>query len=127
MRVFLVLIPFLLVGCAKEPTYLQCTSTVKDLENRTYYIVLDHANDLWMEAEVTSNFYVPDFNSVNSGKYYIDVQKLIETEDKYYRATANGAFVNRKTLTFNIYWDCKVLSDLSDMRSIGLEKNRNKI
>ena len=123
MRVFLVLIPFLLVGCAKEPTYLQCTSTVKDLENRTYYIVLDHANDLWMEARVPSNIW-PNFNS---GEYYIDVQKLIEGKDKYYRTTASGAYVDRKTLVFNIYWDCEVISHLSDMRSIGLEKNRNKI
>ena len=153
MRVLLILISFLLVGCnTKPPTYLVCDNMDKeyDLVER-YWIVLDHANDLW----ISSIFYVEpitfdfdptadEFEQIISrdrelDKSWLTVWDLEKNDDYYYHADPeiDNFKLDRKTLIYRSFVDrfqCLVLDDLSYMQSLGAEKakegtkeNTNKI
>ena len=77
MRVLLILISFLLVGCAKEPTYLKCDKTFSDVkedsDDRSYWIVLDHQNSLWItsrQKQQNQEFYVYVNTLRTDGNFY---------------------------------------------------------
>ena len=153
MRALLILISFLLVGCnTKPPTYLVCDNmdNQNDIVGRRW-IVLDHANDLW----ITSVMYVEpitfdfdrtadEFEQIISrdrelDKSWLNVWDLKKNDDYYYYGDPeiDNFKLNRKTLIFRSYIDrfqCLVLDDLSYMQSLGAEKakeglkeNTNKI
>lgn len=128
MRVLILLVALVLVGCAKPPTYLACTNTDLDLNLPTDWIVLDHYNELWISSradkkpspEVQDVYaYVAELRTDGNDYWAFDSSSKINSPNK----------LNRKTLILTVFYgyQCEVIDDLSYLRSLGLEKNRNKI
>lgn len=130
MRVLLILISLLLVGCAeqKEPTYLKC-------DDKTYggdsflWIVLDHENSLWISSSFSTKPTEKDKElfGVATSELYADEKvywfKNYGYEKKYYLDRASLIY----TGGLNTKWQCEIIDDLSDLRNLGVEKARIKI
>ena len=129
MRVLILLVALVLVGCAKPPTYLACTNINLELDYPTEFIVLDHFNKLWISAK---NELKPDYDLQDG--YFVYVAELRTDGNDYWASDSSSKIniankLNRKTLIYTVFYayQCEVIDDLSYLRSLGLEKNRNKI
>ena len=128
MRVLILLVALVLVGCAKPPTYLECTRGYD--ENLKYvWLVIDHENELFMTAFQSSKNPV-DYSKVEYGG--------LNTQDTKYRFVdleeeKSTWTLDRKALEFyalnssNRPFYCSTVYDLSEIRAKGLEQARIKI
>ena len=129
MRVLILLTLILLGGCANQRTYLACTNINLELDYPTEFIVLDHFNKLWISAK---NELKPDYDLQDG--YFVYVAELRSDDYDYWAFDLSSKRnsdnkVNRKTLIYKQFYNyqCEVIDDLSYLRSLGLEKARNKI
>lgn len=154
MRVLLIFISLLLVGCSelesdlenavselenlgtsyknepkftKEPTYLKCLPNNIFTPEGDLWVVIDHENELMITVNSDEK---PD----NKDKSFVNALPLITSERFYGRLRDDGTQskfkINRTNLIFsNDYLDyqCEVVDDLSELRAIGVEKARPKI
>jgi len=131
MRLLLLLPLLLLVGCntnTKPPTYLGCTNLDNEWDSVEYrWIVLDHANDLW----ISSSWNIKP-NNRDTDKVLVDVIEFDKDDNYYFHSdpeTSNFK-LNRKTLIYRSFVDefqCVLLDDLSYMHSLGLEKAKEEL
>ena len=145
MRALLILISLLfLVGCTnepttneKEPTYLACTDLENEFHMPSYWVVLDHANNLWIDvmfpekpSENPADKIFAEFFPLNET---VDFDRLRKNDDFYWHGdsslTKSLTKLDRKSLILDslFTYQCEIIDDLSYLRSIGVEKNRNKI
>ena len=140
MRIWILLVALVLVGCAKPPTYLECTrGSTEGL--RYVWLVIDHENKLFIYAKQTPIYVKQSPNYAKLSSNY-DYSKVIygglNTQDTKYRFVdleyeRSTWTLDRKTLEFyalnsssNAY-NCNSVDDLSEIRAKGLEKARIKI
>ena len=121
MRVLLILVSFLLVGCAKEPTYLKCDKVSDD---STYWIVLDHQNSLWITSR----------QKQQNQELYVYVNTLRTDENFYWggreKRSSYTSTLSRTSLKYresSSTYQCEITDDLSYLRDLGVEKARIKI
>ena len=128
MRVLLILISFLLVGCAKEPTYLKCDKTFSDVkedsDDRGYWIVLDHQNSLWITSRQKQqnqelNVYVNTLRTDGTAYW-----GGMEQRSSYTRTLSRTTLKYRDSSST---YQCEITDDLSYLRDVGVEKARIKI
>lgn len=130
MRVFLILISLLLVGCAeqqqKEPSYLKCDQKVFGVES-FLWIVLDHENSLWTSSSFSTKPTEKDKNL-----FGVFARELYADEKVYwFKNDGNGKnyYLDRASLIYRgaTTWQCEIIDDLSYLRNLGVEKARIKI
>tara|TARA_Y100000748_G_scaffold89836_1_gene74696 strand:- start:606 stop:1046 length:441 start_codon:yes stop_codon:yes gene_type:complete len=127
MRVLILLVALVLVGCAKPPTYLECTRG--NLDKLGYvWLVIDHENDLFMTA----------FQSKKNPEDFVVEYGRLNTQDTKYRffdleEERTTWTLDRQTLKFYALnssiraYNCSSAYDLSEIRAKGLEQARIKI
>ena len=125
MRVLILLVALVLVGCAKPPTYLECTRGY-DAYLKKIWLVIDHENELFMTAFQSSK---------NPEDFVVDYGGLLteNTTYKFIDGDISTSTLDRQTLKFyarnsiNRAYNCSGVDDLSEIRAKGLEQARIKI
>ena len=129
MRLLLLLPLLLLVGCAKEPIYLECYEEGDD--KKDIYIV-DFSNMLLIQTvEQMKSTFESIRRNKEVGHIDIYVDELVIWDDAYgekgNESRNDSKVIYRNTLKTKLGRQCKVIDPVLSLRKKALEQNRNKI